>query len=72
MSANFIVEAVDPADGSRIELHACDCSADAIWWMQRYVATENAGNWDLIEIYDVRGCEECGGERIKFWERNAA
>ena len=72
MPADFVVEAVDSEDGSRTELYACDTSADARAWLRGYVSKENAGNWDLIEIYDVRGCEECGGERIKFWERNAA
>lgn len=31
-----------------------------------YVSRENAGGWNLIELYDVRGEES---ERLAFWER---
>lgn len=42
MDNGFIVEGVDTYDGSRTELHSCGCSVDAIRWMRRYVASENA------------------------------
>ena len=65
--ASFIVEGVETEDGSRTCLGEFDSSGEAIAFMRRYVAHENAGNWGLIEIYDVRNLDE--SERIKFWER---
>jgi len=62
----FIVEGVDLDDGSRTELAAFDNSAEARTFLQRYVASENAGGWDLIEVYDCRGED---AERLWFWER---
>lgn len=62
----FVVEGVDE-DGSRTELASFDNSGEARAFLNRYVSRENAGNWDLIEVYDVR-CEE-ESERLWFWER---
>lgn len=61
----FIIEGVDLSDGSRTELAAFDNSSEARAFLNRYVSRENAGNWDLIEIYDTRGVD---AERIGFWE----
>lgn len=62
----FIVEGVDGDDGSRTPLHECDTSSEAREWLRGYVRDGNAGNWDLIEVYDVRGYD---AERVAFWER---
>ena len=62
----FIVEGVDTADGSRTELVAFDNSGEAQAFLQRYTSKENAGNWDLIEVYDVRGED---AECLWVWER---
>lgn len=62
----FIVEGVDGDDGSRTPLHECDTSGEARAWLRGYVSDGNAGNWPLIEIYDVRGDD---AERIAVWER---
>lgn len=66
MSKDFVVEGVDTADGSRTELESFDSSGEAREWLGRYVSREDAGGWDLIEVYDVRGED---AERIAFWER---
>lgn len=65
---DFVVEGVDVADGSRTVLQECASSGEARDWFSRYVAYENAGGRDLIEVYDVRGDD---AERIAFWEREA-
>ncbi len=62
----FVVEGVDTKDGSRATLNESYTSGEALAFLAGYVRTENAGNWDLIEVYDVRGVE---AERIHFWER---
>ena len=62
----FIVEGVDCADGSRTELHTADNSGEARAWMRGYVVREDAGGWDLVEVYDVRGDD---AERLYYWER---
>lgn len=64
-AAPFIVEGVD--DGGRTELASFDNSGEARAFLNRYTATENAGGWDLIEIYDTRGED---AERLWFWERD--
>lgn len=63
----FKVEGVDSDDGSRTELASFDNSGEARAFLSRYVSRENAGGWDLIEIYDTRGED---AERIAFWERD--
>ena len=68
MNSDFVVEGVDCADGSRTVLHTFPSSYEAVDWMRRYVSKENAGNWDLIEVYDVRDPENA--ERIRFWRRD--
>lgn len=62
----FIVEGVDGDDGSRTPLYECDTSGEARAWLRGYVSDGNAGNWPLIEIYDVRGDD---AERVAVWER---
>lgn len=64
--AAFIVEGVEPDDGSRTLLQECDTSGEARAWLRGYVSDGNAGNWPLIEVYDVRGDD---AERVAFWER---
>lgn len=66
MCNGFVVEGVDSDDGSRHELASFDNSGDARAFLSRYVSRENAGGWNLIELYDVRGEES---ERLAFWER---
>lgn len=68
MEKDFTVEAIDLADGSRTTLAEFGTSHEARTWMERYVSRENAGNWDLIEVYDLRGED---AERLAFWEREA-
>ena len=65
----FIVEGVDLEDGSRTGLNAFDNSGDARAFLRRYTAKENAGGWDLIEVYDARDPENA--ERLWFWAREA-
>lgn len=62
----FIVEGVDTDDGSRTPLYECDSSYSARQWLNGYTRDGDAGNWSLIEIYDVRGDD---AERIAVWER---
>lgn len=62
----FIVEGVDGDDGSRTTLHECETSGEAREWLRGYVRDGDAGNWPLIEVYDVRGDD---AERIAVWER---
>jgi hypothetical protein len=69
-SLGFVVEGVDAEDGSRTELHATDNSGEALRWFRGYYAKENAGGWDLIEVYDVRDIEN--PERLAYWERDEA
>lgn len=64
--AAFIVEGVDGDDGSRTLLQECDTSGEAREWLRGYVRDGNAGNWDIIEIYDIRGDD---AERIAVWTR---
>jgi len=65
----FIVEGVDLDDGSRTELNAFDNSGDARAFLNGYTSKENAGGWDLIEVYDTRDPEN--PERLWFWERDS-
>jgi hypothetical protein len=66
---HFKVEGVD--DGGRTELASFDNSGEARAFLQRYTRTENAGGWDLIEVYDVVSDDDGEeAERIAFWERN--
>ena len=65
-SPAFIAEGVDGDDGSRTTLHECETSGEAREWLRGYVRDGNAGNWPLIEVYDVRGDD---AERIAVWER---
>ena len=65
-SPAFIVEGVEPDDGSRTTLQECATSGEAREWLRGYVSDGNAGNWPLIEVYDVRGDD---AERVAFWER---
>ena len=67
-SKGFIVEGVADDDGARTLLMDFDNSGEARAWLARYVSRENAGNWNLIELYDVRGEES---ERLAFWERES-
>lgn len=67
--AEFIIEGVDCADGSRTELHSCYTSSEARQWLAGYVRHGDDGGWPLIEIYDVRGED---AERIAFYERGDA
>lgn len=62
----FLIEGVESDDGSRTTLQECDTSSEARAWLAGYVRDGNAGNWDLIEVYDTRGEE---AERVAFWER---
>lgn len=64
--ADFVIEGVDVADGSRTVLQECASSGAARNFLRRYTSSEDAGGWDLIEVYDVRGDD---AERIAFWER---
>ena len=66
MANGFIIEGVDTADGSRTELATFDNSGEARDFLRRYTSKEDAGGWDLIELYDVRGDD---AERLAFWER---
>jgi len=61
----IVIEGVDVKDGSRTELATLSHSSEAKAWLAKYVRSENAGNWDLIEIYDTRGEYP---ERIGYWE----
>lgn len=61
----FVVEAVDLGDGSRTTLQECDSSAEAFDFLAGYIRTEDAGGWDLIEVYDLRG----EPERLRYWDR---
>lgn len=63
---DFVVEGVDVADGSRTVLQEFASSGEARDFLRRYTSSEDAGGWDLIEVYDVRGDD---AERIAFWER---
>lgn len=64
----FKVEGVE--DSGRTELASFDNSSEAIAFMRRYTSTENAGGWDLIEVYDLYNFEDGeDAERIAFWER---
>jgi len=69
MAQDFIVEGVDIEDGSRTTLAEFDNSGEARAFLKRYTASENAGGWDLIEVYDLRGED---AERLFFWEREEA
>jgi hypothetical protein len=64
----FIVEGVDE-DGTRTTLFEGHLSSEAIRWMREYTRTEDAGGWNLIEVYDIRGAD---AERLAFWEREDA
>lgn len=66
--ADFTVEGVDLEDGGRTTLYDTDSSSEAVAWMRRYVASEDAGGWSLIEVYDTRPEPP---ERVAFWERDA-
>lgn len=61
----FVVEGVSE-DASRTMLFEHGSYSEAVAWVRRYVRTENAGGWDLIEVYDTRGETP---ERIWLWER---
>jgi hypothetical protein len=61
----FLVEGVD--DSGRTLLAAFDNSGEARSYLTRYTSREDAGGWDLIEVYDTRGDE---AERLAYWERN--
>lgn len=62
----FIVEGVEPDDGSRTTLQECATSGEAREWLRGYVRDGNAGNWDIIEAYDTRGEPP---ERFAVWTR---
>lgn len=64
---NFTVEGFDAKDGSHTELAGFASRAEAIEWLRRYASKENAGNWDLVEIYDVRDPEDV--TRVYYWDR---
>lgn len=59
----FVVEGVE--DVGRTELGSFATSAAAVEFLIAYIGREDAGGWNLIEIYDLRG----EPERIAFWER---
>lgn len=63
----FVVEGVEPSDGSRYLLQEFTNSTEAVAWMLRYCAKENAGGWDRIEVYDVRDPDH--GELVNGWTR---
>lgn len=65
----FKVEGVDSDDGSRTLLAEFDNSGEARAFLTKYTSSENAGNWNLIEVYDTRGEDS---ERLWFWERDDA
>jgi len=69
----YIVEGVDTEDGSRTELARFDNSSEARAFLARYTARENAGNWNLIEVYDVTESAQSESDdyacRLWFWER---
>jgi hypothetical protein len=52
-------------DDSYTVLHEAESSSEALQWARAYISKENAGNWPVIEIYDVRGEDS---ERVWFWE----
>jgi hypothetical protein len=52
-------------DESYTVLHECNSSSEALQWAKSYIAKENAGNWPVIEVYDVRSEDS---ERVWFWE----
>ena len=62
---SITVEGIDK-DGCT-ELSSFDYGIEAIRWLRRYISTENAGNWDLIVVCDVRDPEDI--TRIYYWER---
>ena len=70
MENGFLVEGVDTADGSRTILMEFGSSVEAISWFHRYVSRENGGNWDRVEVYDVRDPDNA--ERLKVWENPQA
>jgi hypothetical protein len=52
-------------DDSYTVLHETTNSTEAIRWARAYIEKQNAGGWNILEIYDVRGEES---ERVWFWE----
>lgn len=62
----FQVVGIDDADGSATVLYESSSSSACYHWHLRYISTENAGNWNHIEILDTRS--ECA-ERLWWWER---
>lgn len=68
----FTVEGVEE-DGSRTELASFDNSAEARAYLARYVRHEDAGGWNLIEVYQLFAfapIDDSEAERIAFWARD--
>ncbi len=65
-AAPFKVEGVETEDGSRTELGAFASSGEAGAFLSSYTSREDAGGWNLIEVYDTRGAD---AERLAYWER---
>ena len=63
---SFTVEGIDNA-GNHTELAGFAYGIEAIRYLRHYVSTENAGNWGLIVVYDVRDPEDVTG--VCYWER---
>jgi hypothetical protein len=53
-------------DDSYTVLHETSSSYLAVLWAKGYISKESAGNWPVIEVYDVRNHDE--HERVWFWE----
>lgn len=61
----FKVEGVDTDDGSRTELASFDNSGEARAFLYRYVRREDAGGWNLIEVYDMFERGPCRHRRAR-------
>jgi hypothetical protein len=64
----FHVIGIDEDDGNATILEQFDNSGEAREWMKRYVAKENAGGWNRIEVIDTR--DECA-ETVWRWDAAA-
>ena len=69
---HFHVIGIDEGDDSATVLAEFTNSGSARNWMKDYVAKENAGGWNIIEVIDTRGTEDGEGcaETVYRWERD--
>lgn len=58
-------------DDGATELFETDSVDDAIRFVDRYVSSGDAGNWDLIEVYDLEFAEDPGLVTVYSWERES-